>query len=164
MSFRQCVPGFPSMGRENNHSPWPQCRVSECAELDSFTRLQGVVCMQFARLGKWLLSPFAHTSTASEGRLTDEWWIGKDLDGSGREIIEVLSQYRSRDSVVGITTGYGLDDRGIGVRVSVGSTILSSPRRPDRLWGPPNLLSNGYGGLFPRGKAAGAWSWTLTSS
>jgi hypothetical protein len=52
----------------------------------------------------------------------------------------------SRDSVVGIATGYGLDDRGVGVRVSVGSRIFSSPRRPDRLWGPPNLLSNGYRG------------------
>jgi hypothetical protein len=28
--------------------------------------------------------------------------------------------------------------------------------RPDRLWGPPNLLYNGYRELFPGGKAAGA--------
>jgi hypothetical protein len=27
--------------------------------------------------------------------------------------------YRSRDSVVGIATGYGLDDGGVGVRVPV---------------------------------------------
>jgi hypothetical protein len=27
-----------------------------------------------------------------------------------------------------------------------------------RLWGPPNLLYDGYWGLFPGGKAAGAWS------
>jgi hypothetical protein len=62
----------------------------------------------------------------------------------------------NRDSIVGITTGYGLEDRGTGVRVPVGSRIFSSPRHPDRLWGPPSLLSNGYGGSFPGGKAAGA--------
>jgi hypothetical protein len=62
----------------------------------------------------------------------------------------------SRDSAVGIATGYGLDDRGVGVRIAVESRIFSSPRRPDRLWGPPNLLSNGYWRLVPGGKAAGA--------
>jgi hypothetical protein len=45
-------------------------------------------------------------------------------------------------------TGYGLQDREVGVRVPVGSRIFSSPRRPDWLWG---LLSNGYRGLFPPG-------------
>jgi hypothetical protein len=57
----------------------------------------------------------------------------------------------SRDSAVGIATGYGLDDRGIGIQVPAESRIFSSPRRPDRLWDPPNLLSNGYLQLFPRG-------------
>jgi hypothetical protein len=46
---------------------------------------------------------------------------------------------------------YGLDDRGVGVRVPVWSRIFSSPRRPYRLWGPPNLLSNGYRWLFSSG-------------
>jgi hypothetical protein len=56
----------------------------------------------------------------------------------------------SQDGVVGIVTGYGLDDRGIGVRVPVGSRILYSPRPPDRIWSPPDLLSNGCGGgSFP---------------
>jgi hypothetical protein len=63
-----------------------------------------------------------------------------------------------------IATAYGLDDWGVGVQVPVGSRIFSSPHCPDRLWGPPNLLSNGYQGSFPRGKAAGAWSLPLTSS
>jgi hypothetical protein len=45
--------------------------------------------------------------------------------------------YNSRDSAVGIATGYELDDRGVGVRVPVGARIFTSPCRPDRLWGPP---------------------------
>jgi hypothetical protein len=55
----------------------------------------------------------------------------------------------SRGSVAGrpIATSYGLDDRGVGVRAPVWSRIFSSPRRPDRLWSPPNLLSNGYRGV-----------------
>jgi hypothetical protein len=49
---------------------------------------------------------------------------------------------------VGIATAYGLDDRGVGVRVPVGSKIFCAPRRPDRLWGTTNLLSSGYRGIF----------------
>jgi hypothetical protein len=71
---------------------------------------------------------------------------------------------RSRDSAVGIATGYGVDDRGIGVRSPVGSRIFSSPRRSDRLLGTPNLLCNVYRWLFPRGKTAAAWNWRFTSN
>jgi hypothetical protein len=56
-----------------------------------------------------------------------------------------------------IATDYGLDDWEIGVRVPEGSRIITSLCRNDRLWGPPNLLYNGYRELFPGGKAAGAW-------
>jgi hypothetical protein len=67
------------------------------------------------------------------------------------EVIKhILKFYMSRDSIVGIATGYGLDDREVGVRVPIRSSIFSSPRCPDRLWGPPSL-SKGCRGLFPRG-------------
>jgi hypothetical protein len=57
---------------------------------------------------------------------------------------------RSGDSAVGTATGYGLDDRGVGVRVPVGSRIFSSLRSPDRLSHPASYPM-GTGGLFPRG-------------
>jgi hypothetical protein len=62
-----------------------------------------------------------------------------------------LCLIRSQDGVIGIATSYGLDDRGVRVRVPVGSRIFSSPNCPDRLWGPPNLLSTGYLELSPQG-------------
>jgi hypothetical protein len=72
--------------------------------------------------------------------------------------IQNLWRIRSRDSALDITTGCGLDDLRFGVRAPVGSRILCFPQRPDRLWHQPNVLSDGYRGLFPGGKAAGAWS------
>jgi hypothetical protein len=49
-----------------------------------------------------------------------------------------------RDSSVGIAPGYDSRQRKI---------FFSSSQRPDRLWGSCNLLSKGYWGQFPRGKA-----------
>jgi hypothetical protein len=61
-----------------------------------------------------------------------------------------------QSSVIDAASSYGLDDRGVGIRVPVESRIFPSLSRPDRHLGPPSLLSNGYRGLSPRGKAAGA--------
>jgi hypothetical protein len=55
----------------------------------------------------------------------------------------------SRFSVVG-RLGYGLD--GTTVRDSNpgrSKRLLSSPKRPGRLWGPPSLLYSAYLGPFP---------------
>jgi hypothetical protein len=49
------------------------------------------------------------------------------------------------------SAGYGLDDRGVGVLISVGSRIFTSPYLPDRFWGPSSDISGAYRGLFPRG-------------
>jgi hypothetical protein len=70
---------------------------------------------------------------------------------STEKIIRLRYYYvRSCWSAVCIATGYWLDDRGVGVRVPVGSRIFSSPRRSDRLWGSPSL-SDVHLELFPRG-------------
>jgi hypothetical protein len=60
----------------------------------------------------------------------------------------------NRDSVVGVETGYRLEDREVGVRVPLGSRIFSSPRRPDSGVHPASYPT-GTGGSFPGGKAVG---------
>jgi hypothetical protein len=82
----------------------------------------------------------------SKSLFTDSPTIRRHLrliSATERTVSLTYIYFGSRDSAVGIATGYGLDDRGGGVRILVGSRIFSSPR-PDRIWGPPSLLSNGY--------------------
>jgi hypothetical protein len=50
---------------------------------------------------------------------------------------------KRRGSTVGIVIGYGLDDRGVGVQIPVGSRIFTSPCHPYKILSPPSLLSNG---------------------
>jgi len=65
-----------------------------------------------------------------------------------------LVNYLGSGSSVSIATGYWLDGPGI-------ETLWSEIFRtcPDRPWGPPSLLYNGYR-VFPGGKSG--WSVTLT--
>jgi hypothetical protein len=81
---------------------------------------------------------------------------------AGCQILRSPHSLGSQNNAVGVATGYGLDDRGVGVRVLVESRIFSSPRRPDRLWGPSSLYRMGNGGSFSGGKETVAWSWPLT--
>jgi hypothetical protein len=48
-----------------------------------------------------------------------------------------LGIYVSRDSIVCIETGHGLDDRKVGVRVNVGSRIFSMSKPPLMSTEPP---------------------------
>jgi len=63
-----------------------------------------------------------------------------------------------RDSSVGIATRYRLD--GSGSSPGGGEIFRTCP---DRSWGPPRLLYNGYR-VFPGSKAPGAWRWPPTPS
>jgi hypothetical protein len=70
-------------------------------------------------------------------------------------------EYGSLDSSISVATACSLEGRG-----SVpgrGKGFLYTPQRPDRLWGHPVSYPMGTGGSFPEGKAAGVWSWPLTS-
>jgi hypothetical protein len=65
--------------------------------------------------------------------------------------------------ITGIATGYGLDDRGVGVRVPVGSRISLLHVLWTGSGTHPASYPMGTGASFPGGKAAGALSWPLTS-
>jgi hypothetical protein len=66
-------------------------------------------------------------------------------------IVLPMPRFGIRDSLIGIATGYGLDDRGVGVRVPVGSRIFSSPCSPAGSGAHPASSPKGTGG-----KSAGA--------
>ena len=74
--------------------------------------------------------------------------IIQSVDGDGRTFIIILevvlfntggSKLRGPGNVVGIATGYGLDGPEVESRWS---RIFHTC--PDRPWGPPSLLYNGY--------------------
>jgi hypothetical protein len=76
----------------------------------------------------------------------------------------LLERGGSRDSSVGIALGYGLDDRGSRVRFPAGVGNFSLHHRVHNVSGVhPASYPMGTRGSFPGGKAAGAWSWPLTS-
>jgi hypothetical protein len=57
----------------------------------------------------------------------------------------------SRDSLVGIATGYGLEDRGVGIRVPVVSRISLLHVVQTDSGAYPSSYSMGNGGSFPGG-------------
>jgi hypothetical protein len=84
--------------------------------------------------------------------------IFSEGDSLGRDLL------KSRDSSVCIALGYGLDDRGCRVRFPAGAGDFSLHHRVQNGSGAhPASYSMGTGDSFPGGKAAGAWSWALTS-
>jgi hypothetical protein len=91
------------------------------------------------------------------------WWTPETVWTTWRSehsstMSRKLRKYRTllsknRDSSVDIATVCAPDGRdSIPDR---DKTFLSSSQRPGRIWGPPNLLSNGYQRPFPWCKMAG---------
>jgi hypothetical protein len=82
------------------------------------------------------------------------------MEQSGAEL--VIS--KGRNSSVGIMLGYGLDDRSSRVPSGGGAGNFSLHHRVRNGSGThPVSYPMGTRGSFPGGKAAGAWSWPLTS-
>jgi hypothetical protein len=65
---------------------------------------------------------------------------------------------RSWDRAVGIATGYGLDDRGVGVRVPVRPSMFNPPNVQTGSGVHRTSYTMGTGGPFPGVNAAGEWS------
>jgi hypothetical protein len=120
--------------------------------------------------GERLVAGFCEHGNEPSGSI--EWRATVAFEGLGFGIMFIIiivfnnfhAHKQKKDSAVGIATGYGLDDGGVGLRVSVGSRMFSFPRRSYRLWGHPASYPMGTGVSFPGGKAAGALSWPLTST
>jgi hypothetical protein len=78
------------------------------------------------------------TNACSEVSRSFGWWKSKEyLYG-----ITTRTLWWSRDSSVGVAKDYGLDDR--GSILGRGKRFFSTSQLPDRLWGPPYHLYNGY--------------------
>jgi hypothetical protein len=61
------------------------------------------------------------------------------------DITKYLSQDYTKRT---LEVGYELEDRVSILGEGNNGIFFSSPPRPDRNWGPPSLLTNGYQGLF----------------
>jgi hypothetical protein len=77
-----------------------------------------------------------------------DWSLTRNSQFILHNLTVLLFWFRSRDSVVGIATDYGLDDRGVGVWVPVGSRIFSSPTVQATSGVHPTSYTMGTGGSF----------------
>jgi hypothetical protein len=100
------------------------------------------------------------SKTSVKFKRSARWYIAENITPLMLKVLTVshffIRKVESRDRAVGIATVYGLDHRGFRVRVPVEARLFSVPLRPDRFWGPPSLLPNGYRPLFPWAKRLGS--------
>jgi hypothetical protein len=106
-------------------------------------------CRQVFNLKTWSKKPIRRLGI--DGRKTFRRTLTFILPGWVFKFQRIF--YEKREYSFGIRAGRS------GDRIPVGGEIFST--RPDRPWGLPSLLYNGYR-VIPGGKAAGAWSWLPT--
>jgi hypothetical protein len=129
---------LPFYFRLSQQLPYPPCPSSQCHGTQP-----NVCCSEFCSV---VFQRNGFLSIYCEGLLCFAY---RDIN------VELYDDYFN--SSVDITTGYGLDGRGVAVRVPVRARVFFFPRRPDRFWGTASFLSSGYREYsFPRGKAARA--------
>jgi hypothetical protein len=98
-------------------------------------------------------------------RTNEEWRMKTHLRLNSRiNYVSPFSNFRSRDSVVGIPAGYGLDDKEIGVRVPVGSRIFTFHVVQTGSGVHPTSYTMDTGGTFPGVKWQGRESDNSTSN
>jgi hypothetical protein len=78
-----------------------------------------------------------------------EWSIG--TTAASLLTLELTDISYKPDSSVHIATGYALNC--LGSIPGKRKKVFSAPKYSDRHWGPFRILSNGYWGSFPKGKA-----------
>ena len=96
---------------------------------------QSFVWKDFTLVTIWLSSLNQRNVMGTPDSVLSSWTL---------KLLFVIHMFRGRDSSVGIATRYGLD--GLGIESRWGCEIFRT--RPDRPWGPPSLLYNGYTGSF----------------
>jgi hypothetical protein len=65
-----------------------------------------------------------------------------NIYGMQKTLCKYMAEMMTRDSSASVVTGYGLDGRGVGVRVPVGAGFISALHSVDSFRGPSGLLSN----------------------
>ena len=124
---------------EQSHS-WEANRISTIQEIPRV--LFNIIFPSTPGSPKWFLPPrFLHQKPAYASPLHHKRYMPRP---SIAFILRCFNPFFG--SSVGIATAYGLD--GPGIESRWGEIFRTSPDRP---WGPPNLLYNGYR-VFPGGK------------
>jgi hypothetical protein len=128
------------------------CELPQCTARSELRGCLADLCKNVPR-SKWLRNGVAEKSLLF--LIASKIQVFRNKDHKGHKVcVQLFEAFGLRPSYVqnveaGVATVYGLDYR--GSILSRGKRFFSAPFSPDRLWGPPSLLSNGYRGFLQQG-------------